>query len=102
MLALRDKGAGKGKKTCFHFRDHGSWLNGKECPYSYDKELRKPCQTEAAPVGARPTRPLLARDPRAAVKPRPAKAKAKAGPKGGERHGQQAQGVPFLRQEWVL
>ena len=41
LLALQEKGAGKGNKICFHFRDHGSCSKGKDCPYSHDKELRK-------------------------------------------------------------
>ena len=28
MLALQDKGAGTGKKICFHFKDHGSCSKG--------------------------------------------------------------------------
>ena len=79
MLALQDKGAGKGKKICFHFRDHGRRPKGKDCPYSHDKELRQQALADrssaggslsyAATSGAGPLRPRPKQRPR----PKPAR-----------------------------
>ena len=51
LLALQDKGAGKGKKICFHFRYHGSCPKRKDCPYSHDKELRKQALADRSNAG---------------------------------------------------
>ena len=68
MLALQDKGAGKGgKKICFHFRDHGSCPKNKDCPYSHDRELRKQALAGRNSAGGSSE----VRDTRTAVRPRP-------------------------------
>ena len=81
MLALHDKGAGKGKKIRFHFRDHGSCPKRKDCPYSHDKELRKQALADRSSAsGSASYAASSGAGPKGGGK---AKAKAKASPKGG-------------------
>ena len=84
LLALQDKSSGKGKKICFHFRDHGSCPKGKDCPYSHDKELRKQALADRSNAGGSASYAASsgAGSKRGGKGKAKAKAKAKASPKG--------------------
>ena len=83
--ALQDKGSGKDKKICFHFRDHGSChKKGKRLPVLPDKELRKQALVDRNSAGGNSSYAATSgAAPKGGGKAKAkAKAKAKPGPKG--------------------